>query len=77
MQADLVGIAIAVSPTESFYAPVDHSGWGKVSPDLVKTKLQPIMDDPNIKIIAHHGKYDVQVLRTAGYRRRAKSISTR
>jgi DNA polymerase-1 len=68
MQADLVGIAIAVSPTESFYAPVDHSGWGKVSPELVKTKLQPIMDDPDIKIIAHHGKYDIQVLRTAGYR---------
>ena len=67
MMADLVGIAIAVSATESFYAPVDHSGWGKVSPDLIKTKLQPIMIDPAIKIVTHHGKYDTQVLKTAGY----------
>jgi len=67
MAADLVGIAIAVSATESFYAPVDHSGWGKVGPEVIKTKLQPIMSDPDIKIIAHHGKYDLQVLQTAGY----------
>ena len=67
MLADLVGIAIAVSATESFYAPVSHDGWSKVSPELIRSKLQPILNNPEIKIVTHHGKYDIQVLRTAGY----------
>ena len=62
MTAELVGIAIAVSPTESFYIPVGHDNGVQLSLDKVRRALGPILSDPKIRAIAHHGKYDELVL---------------
>lgn len=67
LTAGLVGIAIAVSPHESFYVPVGHTGDGNVDLDLVRATLEPIFCDLSLQRIAHHGKYDLQVLRRHGY----------
>ncbi len=67
LAAGLVGMAIAVSPHESFYLPVGHVGDGNLDPALVRTRLETIFCDAGLKRIAHHGKYDLQVLRRHGY----------
>ena len=63
--AELVGLAIAVSPVESWYIPVQH-GEGSVTSDQIKTALLPSFQNPKIKGLAHHGKYDEHVLHRYG-----------
>ncbi len=66
MTADLVGIAIAVSPFEAYYIPVGHSSWSNITLDQVIKALGPTLADPANKAYAHHGKYDIQVLERHG-----------
>lgn len=66
MQADLVGIAIAVSPSESYYIPVGHSTGVQLSLDEVRQALLPIVSDASLEVLTHHGKYDIQVLQRHG-----------
>lgn len=92
LQADLVGIAIAVSQHESWYVPVGHIIGQKAEAkpgkqqalnlealvpaslddrqlrlDLVREKLDPVIADPSLKIVTHHGKYDEHVLIRHGF----------
>ncbi len=69
IDAEIVGIALAVSPVESFYIPLRHAIGEKVqlSPEDVYSALAPVLADPAIKLIAHHAKYDFGVLEQAGY----------
>ncbi len=66
MIADLVGIAIAVSAGESAYIPVRHAGFAGVTLDEVRATLGPVLADPANAAVAHHGKYDLQVLERHG-----------
>ncbi|MEA2594158.1 MAG: polymerase [Thermomicrobiales bacterium] len=63
MQARLVGIAIAVSPSEGYYIPVGHAAGNQLSMDEVRDALTPVLSDPALEVLAHHAKYDLQVLR--------------
>ena len=65
LQAELVGLAIAVSPTESAYIPIQHGG-DDVEVDLLREVMGPVMTEAAIQGIAHHAKYDEHVLRRAG-----------
>jgi len=67
--ANLVGIAIAVSPSESYYIPVGHRAETEpqLAADLVHARLDPLLRDPAVAAYAHHGKYDLAVLRRHGY----------
>jgi len=69
MAADLVGIALAVSPHESWYVPLRHQPGERpqLSPEAVHAALGPILCDPGFRVIAHHWKYDLEVLQRAGY----------
>lgn len=66
MKAELVGISIAVSPSESAYIPVGHVGADQLSVEIVNERLRPVVTDPAITGLAHHGKYDLTVLERAG-----------
>ncbi len=67
MMARLVGIALAWSTSESAYVPVGHqSGSGQLAVEVVAPILQAVLDDPEITVVAHHGKYDATVLERAG-----------
>ena len=63
--AELVGLALAVSPTESWYIPVQH-GDGSVTPERIAAALGGVFADPAISAYAHHGKYDDHVMRRYG-----------
>lgn len=62
MLARLVGIAIAVSSTEGYYIPVGHATGEQLSMDEVREALTPVLTDAKLQVIAHHAKYDLQVL---------------
>ena len=66
MQAQLVGISIAVSPEESAYIPIGHVGSDQLSFEVVEARLRPIVTDSSITGLAHHGKYDLTVLQRTG-----------
>ena len=63
--AELVGLALAASPSESWYIPVQH-GDGSVAPERIASQLLAAMQNPKIKGYAHHGKYDQHVLHRYG-----------
>ncbi|MCC6790417.1 MAG: DNA polymerase I, partial [Thermomicrobiales bacterium] len=67
MTAELVGIAIAVSPEERYYIPVGHNRNDQISIDLARDSLSPVLSDDANRAIAHHGKYDLQVLVRHGF----------
>jgi DNA polymerase I len=67
MTAELVGISIAVSPFESYYIPVGHATGERVDLAATREQLAPVLNDPAISAIAHHGKYDRQVLVRHGF----------
>lgn len=67
MLAELVGIAIAVSPIESYYIPVGHQGGATVDLEDVRREIAPVLSDPTLRAISHHAKYDLQVLNRHGF----------
>jgi len=77
MQADLVGVSLAVGPGEACYIPLDHKPadgallGGKVQQvalDRGLELLKPILENPAILKIGHNLKYDFQVLSRYGVR---------
>ncbi len=60
--ADLVGIAMAWSPTESAYVPIKHEQGDNLPLSEIREALGPVLQDPAIVRVAHHGKYDALVL---------------
>lgn len=64
--ADLVGISVALEPGSGYYIPT--LGFGKTLPlDLVRKTLAPILANPRIRKCGQNSKYDIGVLRTAGF----------
>ena len=63
--ASLVGLAIAVSPTESWYLAFDR-GDDSLEIAAAGAALRPVISDPAIRGYAHHGKYDLHVLSRHG-----------
>jgi DNA polymerase-1 len=77
MQAEIVGISLAVEPGLAAYIPIGHiSGkadmfGGGLAPDQLKLdfvlkKLKPLLEDPGVLKIAQNGKYDALVLSRHG-----------
>jgi DNA polymerase-1 len=74
--ATLVGIAIATTPNTSFYVPVGHNSGEQLSLDLVRSKLDPVIANPDIAMYTHHGKYDLHVMIRHGFSPRAITFDT-
>ncbi len=69
MQATLVGISVAVEKGAAAYIPIGHDYEGapqQLSRDVVLAKLTPLLENPNLKKIGQHIKYDRNVLAQAG-----------
>ena len=65
MQAQLVGISLALAPGEAYYIPVGHTGMmqsAQLPLNLVVEKLKPIFADGTKVKIAHNAKFDMEVL---------------
>jgi DNA polymerase-1 len=63
-----IGISFAVTPKESFYAPVAaHEGTAPfLDPEKVRELLAPLFADPSMTVAAHNAKYDYKVSRGWG-----------
>jgi len=69
MHAEIVGLSFAKDKGNAFYIPLAHN-YPNVPIQLNREKvlraLKPILENPNIKKIAHHIKYDMEVLQNHG-----------
>ncbi len=66
MQAQLVGISLAVRPDEGYYIPVEHQEGTQLSMEKVVKALQIPLSNVDIPKIAHNAKYDYIVLHRTG-----------
>ncbi|MFN8591615.1 MAG: DNA polymerase I [Thermomicrobiales bacterium] len=69
LTANLVGIAVGVSPSEGYYIPLRHAvgDVNQLDLDAVLVALQPLLVDGDLEGYAHHAKYDLAVLLRHGY----------
>ena len=66
MQADLVGISLAIKEGEGYYIPVGHIAGVNLPLEQVISALQKPLTDPKIGKVAHNAKYDYIVLAKHG-----------
>ena len=57
-EAELIGISISYSTSDSFYIPLGHKDTKGLQKDLVLKKLKVILEDPSIKKVGQNMKYD-------------------
>jgi DNA polymerase-1 len=77
MQADLVGISLAVEQGSAFYIPVGHAGSsGQLKEERVIEAIKPAFTNEKIEKIGHNMKYDGLVLLNNGLRVRPYTFDT-
>jgi DNA polymerase-1 len=65
MQAEIVGLSLAVTPGEAVYIPVAHDYPGapqQLSRGEVLDAMREFLEDPERRKVGHHLKYDAHVL---------------
>src|SRR5690606_5030702 len=71
MDAELVGVSLAVTPGEAVYIPVAHDYPGapeQLSRDEVLQALKPILEGATPQKVGQNLKYDSHILRRYGIR---------
>ncbi len=78
MQAELVGISLAIEEKRGYYIPVGHNpGLGEQLPvEDVLDALRPALTNPNIPKIGHNIKYDYVILARLGLKISPMSFDT-
>lgn len=69
MQAKLVGVSFACTAGQAAYVPFGHDYLGapaQLSQEQVLGALKPLLENPQIKKLGQHIKYDVHVLANVG-----------
>ena len=69
MEAKIAGVSFACSPGEAAYVPFGHDYLGapaQLTQEQVLGALKPLLENPQIKKLGQHIKYDVHVLANAG-----------
>ena len=69
MQAEIVGVALAVATDRAAYIPLAHDYPGapeQLNRDLVLTRLRPLLEDPQRAKVGQNLKYDANVLANYG-----------
>ncbi len=59
-EAELAGVALSFKENEGYYIPTLENA------ESVINKIKPFLENPEVKIIGHNLKYDIQVLRKFG-----------
>ncbi len=71
MEAELVGISVAIKPGEAAYIPLAHDypdAPEQLSRDAVLKALKPYLEDPDHHKVGHHLKYDAHIFARYGIR---------
>lgn len=80
MRADLVGLSLSPEPGEAYYIPISHirpvegtnspaiteKTPGQLEWEVVREALRPFFFDHEIIKVAHHAKYDLEILHRHG-----------
>ncbi len=71
MQAEIVGVALALGPHRGAYIPVGHAEAGEQREDQLRLQdvlkaLRPYLEGERLGVIGQNLKYDAKVLRRAG-----------
>jgi DNA polymerase-1 len=73
MQADLVGVSLALGPNDACYIPLAHGGSDmfaekpeQVATDKALEALKPMLEDDSVLKVFQNGKYDLNVLARVG-----------
>ncbi|MEP1422115.1 MAG: DNA polymerase I [Erythrobacter sp.] len=73
MQADLVGVSLALGPNDACYIPLAHGGTDLLAetPDQIAmadaiAALKPMLEDDSVLKVFQNGKYDMNVLERSG-----------
>ncbi len=66
LQADLVGISLAVDEETGWYIPLGHESGQQLPLQQVLDALRPALTDPKIPKVGHNLKYDYLVLSRVG-----------
>jgi DNA polymerase-1 len=66
MNAEIVGISLAVKEGEGYYLPIGHRGWNNLPLEKALSALREPLTNPRIGKIAHNAKYDYIVLARHG-----------
>ncbi len=66
MNADLVGISLAVKDGQGYYIPVGHTSGSNLPIEKVINAIKPAMTNPKIGKVAHNAKYDFIMLARYG-----------
>ncbi|MDR0707908.1 MAG: DNA polymerase I [Treponema sp.] len=63
-----VGFSFSFAFKEAVYVPVASHGMGSpfIDPELARSAIKPLFEDPGMTIIAHNAKYDYEVSRCWG-----------
>ncbi|NQZ32961.1 MAG: DNA polymerase I [Oceanospirillaceae bacterium] len=65
MEAELIGLSFSVTPGEAAYVPVAHDYMGapeQLDRTWVLEQLKPLLEDPTLKKVGQHMKFDMNVL---------------
>jgi DNA polymerase-1 len=78
-QARIVGVSFAVEPGKAAYVPLAHDYEGapeQLDCDAVLAQLKPLLEDPQLKKVGQHMKYDMHVLANHGIQLRGVAFDT-
>lgn len=79
IDAEVVGISVAINPEEAFYIPVAHTypdAPQQLDRKFVLNQLKPLLDSSHKKIIGQNLKYDKSVLKNHGVNLTAIAFDT-
>lgn len=79
MQAAIVGVSFALAPGKAAYIPLAHDyvdAPSQLNREIVLARLQPLLENPAIKKVGHHIKYDLEVLANHGIQLRGIAYDT-
>ena len=79
MNAELVGVSIALKPNEAFYIPINHNYEGvekQLEELFVLEALKPFLESYEIPKIGHNLKYDRHILQNLGIDLKGKLLDT-
>ncbi|RPJ04166.1 MAG: DNA polymerase I, partial [Spirochaetaceae bacterium] len=66
MQAELVGMSIALEPGKAWYIPIQSSGTNCLPLDVILAGIRPLLENPKLLLVGQNIKYDYKVLHHAG-----------
>ena len=78
MEADLVGISLAVDLDNGYYIPVGHraNGGTQLPKDVILAALRGPLENPEIPKVGHNIKYDAVILARNGFQVQPLSFDT-